>query len=173
MNTTTIDDRLAAMRVRIDRLRALERTVTGDQRKRTRRRIDALAQEEASVYAALRGDAAGEADERLGRLAARLDVAERSLATDDSRDWPSFSAAVEEELRSWDEYLERLQTTVAAKAWRAREQAEASIGDVRTRRIEVDARLVTGDATEAARKRVIAARDRLEQTADDLSAKLG
>ena len=63
------------------------------------------------------------------------------------------------------------------KAWKAREQAEAAIGDVRNRRIEVDERLAqarnaAGDAAEDARRRVTAARDEFEQKADELSAKL-
>jgi septal ring factor EnvC (AmiA/AmiB activator) len=172
MTTTTIDDQLAAVRGRIQRLRALERAGATSERKRIRRHLDVLEQEGASVYAALR-TAPEDADEKLHQLTARLNVAEHSVAADISGDWASFSAAVEEELRSWDDYLERLQTSVAEKAWRAREQAEAAIADVRSRRIEVDARLAAGTATDAARKRVTAARDRLEQTADELSSRIG
>lgn len=171
MSTTTIDDQLAAVRGRIDRLRALERVGTSTERKRIRRHLDALELEEASVRAALR-NAAEEADERLGQLSTRLTVAENSLAADVSGDWASFAAAVEAELRGWDDYLERLQANVAAKAFRAREQAETAIGDVRNRRIEVDARLSAGGATQQARKQVTEARDRLEQKADELSARL-
>jgi hypothetical protein len=172
MSTTTIDDQLAAIRGRINRLRALERAGTTTERARILRHLDVLDKEEEAVRAALR-DAPDEVDEKLGQLRTRIDVAEHSLTADLSGDWASFAAAVEEELRSWDDYLERLQVSVAAKAWRAREQAESAIGDVRSRRIEVDARLAGADATEAARRRVTAARDRLEQTADELSAKLG
>ena len=70
-----------------------------------------------------------EVEEKLGQLRTRLDVAEHALAADASDDWATFAAAVEAELRSWDTYLERLQTSVAAKAWKAREQAEAAIGE--------------------------------------------
>jgi len=84
---------------------------------------------------------------------------------------------VEAELHSWDTYLERLQTSVAAKAWKARERAEAAIGDVRIRRIAVGERLAQvrysdGAASQEARKRVTAARDELEQKAAELSARL-
>jgi chromosome segregation ATPase len=84
---------------------------------------------------------------------------------------------VEAELESWDTYLERLQTTVATKAWHAREQAEAEIGDVRSRRVAVDERLaqargVAGDASQAHKERVSAALEEFEQKADELSAKL-
>ena len=74
----------------------------------------------------------------------RLDVAELSLEADGAEDWETFAAAVEAELQCWDTYLERLQTGVAAKAWKAREQAEAAIGDVRSRRIALGERLARG-----------------------------
>ena len=85
--------------------------------------------------------------------------------------------AVEEELRSWDTFLERLQATAATRAWNAREQAEAAIGDVRSRRIAVDERLAQAraaarEAWQEQRTRIGAARDELEQKADELSTTL-
>ena len=176
MSTTTIEEQLAGVRGRIDRLRTLEQAAAGAERARMRRHLDVLQQEEASVRDAAR-NAPDEVEERLGQLTMRLAVAEHSLAADLSDDWTTFAAAVEAELRRWDDYLERLQTSVAERAWRARERAEAAIGDVRSRRIEVDERLVqareaAGDANGEARRRVTAARDELEQKADELSAKL-
>ena len=112
-------------------------------------------------------DLVDDVEQKLAQLKTRLDVAERSLAADVSGDWPAFAAAVEAELESWDTYLERLQTTVAARAWHAREQAEAAIGEIRSRRIAVEEQL-----DEGVRERVTVARDDLEQKADDLSAKL-
>src|SRR5581483_11612497 len=165
MSTTTIEEQLAEVRSQIDRLRALEHAAGPAERARIRRHLDAVRQEEASVRDAV-GRAPDEVEERLGHLRTRLHDAEHSLAADLAEDWPSFAAAVEEELRRWDDYLERLQTSVAAKAWKAREQAEAAIGDVRSRRIEVDERLTQardaeGVAVEDARTRVTAARDEL------------
>ena len=176
MSTTTIEDQLEEVRGRIDRLRALEQAGVTAERARIRRHLDVLHLQEASVRDAARG-APDEVDERLGQLRTRLDVAEHSVAADVSDDWASFAAAVEAELRCWDTYLERLQTSVAAKAWKAREEAEAAIGDVRSGRIKVDERLAqardaAGDAPEGARKRVTAARDALEQMADELSAQI-
>ena len=169
MSTTTIEEQLAEIRGRIHRLRARE-DASADERARIQRHLAVLHQGEASVRDAVR-NAPDEIEERLGQLRTRLDVAEHSVTADASGDWASFAAAVEAELRSWDSYLERLQTSVAAKAWRAREQAEAVIGDVRGRRIEVDERLAhAGGALEDARNRVTAARDKLEQKADELSA---
>ena len=93
-----------------------------------------------------------------------------------SRKSRTYFAAVEAELDSWDTYLERLQTNVAATAWNARTQAETAIAEVRTRRIAVEEHLAhardhTDDAWQEQRKRVTAARDELEQNADELSTK--
>jgi hypothetical protein len=175
MSTTTIEEQLAEIRRRIDRLPVREHAASAE-RARIGRHLDVLREEEASVRAAVR-HAPDEVEEKLGQLRTRLDVAEHSLAADASDDWTSFAAAVEAELRSWDTYLERLQTSVAAKAWKAREQAEAAIGDVRSRRIEVDQRLAqardaAGDTAEDARNLVTAARDKLELKADELSARI-
>ena len=151
----TIEEQLAAVRRRIEQLQAAGRTP------RLRRYLDLL----------------DDAEQRLAQLKARLDVAERSLAADASGDWATFAAAVDAELDSWDIYLERLQTIVATRAWNAREQAEEAIGDVRSRRIAVDERLAqvrdaAGGAWQEEKERVSAARDELEQKADELSANL-
>ena len=116
MSTTTIEDQLAEVRRRIDRLQALAQTGLVAERARIQRHLDALHQEEASVLAAARR-APDEVEEKLGQLRTRLAVAENSLAADVSDDWTTFAAAVEDELRSWDTYLERLQATAVAKAW--------------------------------------------------------
>ena len=54
MSTTTIEDQLADVRRRIDRLQALAQTALVAERARIRRHLDALHQEEASVLAAVR-----------------------------------------------------------------------------------------------------------------------
>ena len=154
MSTTTIEEQLVRIRKRIDELQ-----VSGDV-PRLRRHLDVLE----------------DVEQRLAQLRTRLDVAERSLTADVSGDWTTFAAAVEDELESWDTYLERLQATVATRASHAREEAEAAIGDVRSRRIEV-ARLTEAPDTaangwEAHKERVSAARDELARKADELSAKL-
>ncbi len=176
MSTTTIEDQLADVRRRIDRLQALAQADAAAAKSRIQRHLVALQQEESSVLAATHR-APDEVEEKLGQLKTRLAVAEHSLAADVSDDWETFAAAVEEELRGWDTYLERLQTSVAAKAWKAREQAEAAIGDVRSRRIAVGERLAqmrdsAGATSQEARTRITAARDELEQKAAELSTKL-
>jgi hypothetical protein len=155
VRATTIEEQLAEVRRRIDALRAPGGVW------RFRRHVDVIA----------------DVEQRLAQLNTRLDVAERSLAADVSGDWATFAAAVESELASWDTYLERLQTTVATRAWHTREQAETAIADVRSLRIAVGERLAqAGDAAANGRReqreRVGAARDELEQKADELSANL-
>ena len=155
MSTTTIEEQVAQVRQRIERLQA------SGAAPRLQRHLDLV----------------DEVEQRLAQLKTRLDVAERSLAADVSTDWATFAAAVEAELESWDTYLERLQTPVATRAWHAREQAEAAIGEVRGRRIDVDerlaeARVAADGGWQEQRERVSTARDELEQKADELSAKL-
>ena len=145
MSTSTIEEQLAQVRHRIEQLQASGRVP------RLQRHLDLVE----------------DVEQRLAQLKMRLDVAERSLAADASGDWATFASAVEAELESWDTYLERLQTTVATRAWHAREQAETAIGDVRSRRLAVNDSLAHG-----VRERVTKARDELEQKADELSAKL-
>ena len=155
MSGSTIEEKLARVRRRIEELHA------SGEAPRLQRHLDLV----------------DDVEQKLAELRTRLDVADRSLAADISGDWATFVAAVEAELESWDIYLERLQTTVAARAWHARQQAEKAIGDVRSRRIAVDERLAQArDAADGAwldeKARVSAARDELEQRADELSAKL-
>lgn len=177
MSTGKVERELHEVRRRIDRLESQAKAGTAvGASPRIRRHIDALQEEEASVRAAAR-EAPDEVEERLGQLKTRLEVAERSLTADFSADWATFLAAVEDELQSWDTYVERLQASVTARAWKARERAEAAIGDVRSLRIAVDERLTeagagTRESWREQRDRVGAARDELEKRADELSAKL-
>jgi hypothetical protein len=173
ITTTSIEDQLAEVRRRINYIQVCAEACGLP---RLRPHLDALHEAEASVRAAAR-QAPGEVEEKLGQLKTRVDIAEHSLSADVSGDWPTFVAAVESELDTCDTYLERLQTSVAAKAWEARAQAETEIAEVRTRRIAVDkhlshARELTGDAWQEQRKRVTAARDELERKTDELSTKL-
>jgi hypothetical protein len=176
MITTTIEDQLAEVRRRIARLQVLAQSGLVAERARIQRHLDALHQEEASVLAAVR-ESPDEVEEKLGQLWTRLAVAENSLAADVSDDWTAFAAAVEDELRTWDTYLERLQATAVATAGNGREQAEAAVAEIRTRRIAVYDRLAQAredvdGAWFEQRNRVGAARDELEQKADELSAKI-
>jgi hypothetical protein len=145
VSTTTIEEQLADVRRRIEQMQ------DAGGMPRLQRHLDLVE----------------DVEQKLAQLKTRLDVAERSLAADASDDWATYAAAVEAELESWDTYLERLQATVATRAWHAREQAETAIGEVRSSRIAVDESLAHGD-----KEHVSEARDALEQKADELSAKL-
>ena len=175
MSTTTIKDPIQDARRRIDRLHAFAHSGVAADSSRIRRHLDALHREEALVLAA-DPDAPEEIEERLGQLRTRLAVAETALVADISEEWTTFAAAVEDELRSWGIYLERLQAT-AAKAGNARERAEAAIADVRTERIAVHDRLAqarkdVNGAWHEQRSHVSAARDELGRKADELPAKV-
>ena len=176
MSTTTIEDPVKDARRRIDRLQEFAQIAPADS-SRIRRHLDALRREEASVLAAAR-EAPNEVEEKLGQLRTRLAIAQNSLLADLSDEWTTFVAAVEDELRSWDTYLERLQATAVAKAGNARERAEAAIADVRTQRIAVydrlaQARADVNGAWHEQRNRVSAARDELERKAADLEQHIG
>jgi hypothetical protein len=176
LSITTIDDQLAEVRFRIDRMQARAQAgVAAHVLPRIQRHLDALHQDEASIRAAA-SQAPDEVEEKLGRLQSRLDVAEHSLTADLSDDWATVAAAVAEERRSWDTYLERLQTGVAANAWKTREQAETAIADIRSRRIAVEESLTQacdggGDGGQEQRERVSAARDEIAQKAHQLRTK--
>ena len=172
MSRTTIDDQLAEIRRRIDRLEAFAPADAAADSSRIQRHLDALRREEAAVAVAPE-----RVDEQLGQLKTRLAVAENSVVADVSDEWTAFAGAVEDELRSWDTYLERLQATAVAKAGDARERAEAAIADVRTQRIAVYDRLAqahedVNGAWHEQRNHVGSARDELEQKADELSSRI-
>jgi hypothetical protein len=176
MSTTTIEDPMKHARRRIDRLQAFAQIDAAADSSRIRRHLDALHREEASVLAAAR-TAPDDVEEKLGQLRTRLAVAENSLVADVSDEWTTFAAAVEDELRSWDIYLERVQATAAAKAGNPRERAEAAIADVRSERIAVHDRLAqaredVNGAWREQRNHLGAARDELERKADELPAKV-
>ena len=177
MGTTRIDQ-LDEVRRRIDRLQARAEVAVNGRNPRIRRQLDALQNDEAALRAAVR-QAPDEVEEKLAQLSTRLDVAEHALAADVSDDWAAFAAAVTAELHSWDTYLERLQTSVATQAWKARQRAEAAIGDLRDRRIAVGERLAeeapvaAGDGRQEQRDRVTAARNELEQKANEMSTSGG
>ena len=174
MITTTIEDPIENARRRIDRLQAFAQNGPASNSTRIRRHLEVLHEDEASVLAAL-GGAPSELEERLEQLRTRLAVAENSLVADVSDEWTTFAAAVEDELRSWATYLERLQATAATKSGNARVRAEAAIADVRTQRIAVYDRLAqaredVNGAWHEQRNHVGAARDELDRKATELSS---
>ena len=176
MSTTTIEHELAETRRRVAWLRELRQSGLASERARIKRHLAALHREEAAVLVAAR-EAPDEVEEKLAQLRMRVAVAENAVVADVSDEWTTYSTAVEDELRSWDTYLERLQATKVARAWQARERAEAAIAAVRDQRITVYDRLAQArdnldGSWQERRSDVSAARDELERKADDLSANL-
>ena len=108
-------------------------------------------------------------EETIGLLQTRLAVAEHAAVADLSDDWNTFAAGVEDELRSWNAYLDRLQASIAGKNRNARGAANTAIDDVRTRRTAVYDQLLQAGDQQARRERVVAARNELVRRADELS----
>lgn len=176
MTTTTRKQRLEELGRHIEALEARVRAGGSERRHRMQRHIDALRRHEAHARAVTH-EAGDEADGTLAQLEARLDVAGRSLAADAADGRRRYTMAVEEEIHSWDTYLERVQASAVARAGRARERAESAIREVRRQRLEVARRLQQLQAEpETGWRRqeicVTAARQRLERTADDLTTDL-
>ena len=140
MTTMTMEQRLDGLGRQIEALEARARAGGSEPVPRMQRHIDALRRHEAHARA-VTGEARYEADGTLAQLEARLDVADRSLAADAAEGRRTYTIAVEEELHSWDAYLERVQASAVVRAGRARERAEAAIREVRRQRLEVGRRL--------------------------------
>src|SRR6185437_7281839 len=108
---------------------------------RARRELSALYGGAAVVLVAARR-APANAVAKIAQLEARLAVAEHAVSADVARDWDTFAAGVEDELRSWRTYLERLHATVATGPPERRARVEAAIADVHVRRSAVYERLL-------------------------------
>jgi len=96
--------------------------------------------------------------------------------TTTTTDRSGFRATVEEELRRWDVFLERMQAAAATRTGKAREQAEAAISDLRQLRLTVSERLAqmrdsSGAAWDEHEEKLAAAREELQRKANELSTK--
>ena len=177
MSTMTKEEKLAEIRQRIDDLEAQgsERS-RGETQERLQRRIGALADDAEAARAAI-DERAVLAEQKLSRPRglASTGTAKR-VSAELSGDRRSFTHAVEEELDGWDAAIERLQARGAAKASSTRDQAEASVAELRQARNRAaerlaDARSSTGEAWEEQKKNVTAALDDLEQKAREATAR--
>ena len=176
MTTMTIGRRLAELSRRIEAL-DVSALSSVEVTPGMQRHLDGLRQHEAHARRAAIGEMPEEIDGTLAELEVRLDVVGHSLTADAADDRSTFTSAVDQELHSWDAYLERLQTSAATRAGRARERAEVGIGELRRQRLEVGRRLAelragSCDAWRQLEARVTAAREQLEHKADDLSETL-
>jgi DNA-binding protein H-NS len=174
MGTTAVDERLDEMRRQVEALEAKGRASTGAAKSRIQRQLGALRQQEASARAAAE-QRTDTFDEIFEQFQARFHVAESAVAADLSGNPNEFADAVDDELRNWDTYVERLQAQMALRAANARERAESSISDLRRHRNNIAerlavARISSGDEWNEQKKQIGAARDELQRKADDFSA---
>ncbi len=173
---TRMEQRLAEIACRIDRLHASTHARTPAAKIEIQRRVDALRTEEALTRAAVREAAAG-IEQKLGHLDTRVEIAEQSAAADVAQDGSAFVTAVEAELHTWDAYLERLQVKAAMTAGSAREQAEAAVSELRRHRNALAERLgemrsSCAEAGSEPRLAVEAAREELERRAAAVAARV-
>ena len=178
MATATIEERLAAVRHHLEELETRAKSVPADAKPRVKRHLAALQKDMKSADAALEGARARtakaavkgtrEVEDRIELLDDRVEVAEHSLTADVARDAKSFMHAVEDELRTWNDYLDHLQAKSATK----KAAAELKLGVDRLAKRLKDAQAMSGKQWDAQKKRVIAAREELERKADELAAKL-
>jgi hypothetical protein len=174
MGTTAVDERLDEMRRQVEALEAKGRASTGAAKSRIQRQLGTLRQQEASARAAAE-QGTDTFDEKFEQFQARFHVAESAVAADLSGNQNEFADAVDDELRNWDTYVERLQAQTALRAANARERAESSISDLRRHRNNIAERLAvartsSGDEWNEQKKQIGAARDELQRKADDFSA---
>ena len=167
---TATDERLGEARRRIARLEVETRRGTADAKSRMRRYIDSLRRDEESARASAHERAAA-VDERIEKLDNELELAEHRVAAEFAATEEHFTGAIEAELHSWDQHLDRMQAKAAAKSGAAREQAEAAIADLRRRRVAIgkslaDLGTAAGEQWQHAKKRVLAELDDLKSQAD-------
>jgi polyhydroxyalkanoate synthesis regulator phasin len=171
----TKEQRLAEIRQQIHDLKASARNSTGESQARLERTFYALLDDADAADAALEEGADAVAD-RFTDLELRVEAASSRVAAEMASDASTFAGAVEAELADWDAAIERLQARAAVKAYSAREQAEASVAELRQARNRTadrvaESRSSTGESWEEQKKRVIAALDDLEQKAREATAK--
>jgi hypothetical protein len=167
---TATDEHLGEVRRRIDRLEVKAHGGTADAKSRMQRYIDTLRRDEESARASTRERAAA-VDETLEQLDNELELAEHRVAAEFAETEDQFTDALEAELHRWDAYLNRLQAKAAAKTGAARERAEATIADLRQRRVSIgkslsDVGTAAGEGWRDTKTRALAELDELKNEAD-------
>jgi DNA anti-recombination protein RmuC len=161
---TATDDRLSAMRRRINRLEERAKTRMGLY-------VSDLKDEERSARETAHAHA-GAVEEKIEQLNNDLDIAEHRLSAEMTDDRTRFTSSVEATLRGWDVYLERLQANAAERTGAARERVEHAISEIRRGRTAAAESLAgvstaTGDKWRETKTRVLAQLDELKRKADD------
>ncbi|HET8651005.1 MAG TPA: hypothetical protein VFM13_00360 [Gaiellaceae bacterium] len=167
---TATDERLGEASRRIARLEVQAQRATADAKSRMQRYIDILRRDEESARASAHEQAAA-VDERIEKLDNELELAEHRVAAEFATTEEQFTSAIEAELHSWDQHLDRMQAKASAKSGAAREQAEAAIADLRQRRVSIgkslaDVGTAAGDGWRGSKTRVLTELDELKSKAD-------
>lgn len=178
MTTTTMEERLAAVDRHLDELESRAVAAPAEAKQRIERHFDALREEAASARAAVEAERittetavsehASAIEDRLDQLEKRVEIAGYSLAADLAGDLSSFTYAVADELEGWGAYFDELQSKAE------RQQFVAELKQRRDTLAErlAEARAASSERWDEQRQRVVAAREELEQKADELAAKL-
>jgi ElaB/YqjD/DUF883 family membrane-anchored ribosome-binding protein len=163
--TPTVNERLADVNRRSDKLQAKAQVGTAEAKTAIQRQVDKLRGDAAAVSKA-RGPAA---DEKLAQLEAKADVAEERAKSEVADKWDTFGKAAANALDRWDAYLERVDEQTWIKTDAASMRAGSAKTEVKQRRDAVakslaDARAAQGDKWREQKKRVGAAFDKLDDS---------
>ncbi|HZR95150.1 MAG TPA: hypothetical protein VFA56_05615 [Gaiellaceae bacterium] len=169
---TATEERLGAMKRRIDHLEQTARTRAAGVTSWLEQYLDNLKHDEASAREAANREA-GAVDEKLEQLRNDLDLAEHRLEAEIAADRQHFTDAVDAELHDWDVFLERMQAKAATLSGAERARAEAAIAVARHLRTDVaDAvaamRSAADERWNDAKVRVLQSLDDLKRKADAL-----
>jgi hypothetical protein len=182
MATKTSDQRLEEMHDRIDRLQAQAQASGTQARDSMKGQLDALRQQEASARTALKeahdvkkqeaSERAAAANDKLRQLETRAKNAEHALAAELAEDKKTFVDTMNADLDEFEALFHRMEEKAAAKTGSAREQAEATVAELRRSKETVAERVAkVRDASEdqwrARKKDVTEARTKLERKVDD------
>ena len=164
-----VEERLAELRRRVDRLEARTRKGAASASARLRRQLVRLRHDEASARTSIHR-AAGVVEDRLEQLGNEVDIAEHRFAAELANDRNGFVEAVETVLHDWDVALERTQAKAAQKPGPARRRLEDGIAVIRRYRTAVTkqvsgVRTSADDSWHEAKARVLEALDELERQA--------
>jgi hypothetical protein len=167
---TATDERLGALRRRIDRLEERAHSGAGATKARMGRYVDGLRQEETTAREAAHREA-GAVEEKIEQLGNDLDIAEHRLSAEMADDRAHFTSWVHAVLHDWDVYLERMQAKAAEQTGAARQRVEHGIADIRRGRTAIAESLAgvssaTGETWREAKTRVLTQLDELKSKAD-------
>ena len=168
--STATEEHLREAHHRIASLEARAQEGAADARPRMQRYIDAVRRDEQAARDSARTEAHA-VGERLEQLDTSLELAEPRVAAELAPTREQLKGALEAQLHRWDTYLDRVQTEAAGRAGVAREHAEATVTDLRQRRLSIGAHVsalgtAAGDGWRDVKSRALNELDELKTKAD-------